>query len=881
MYGKKSGDVDISEYSQDGFVQKFEVLSRHLQEKFGKEKIFSAKNLSLFTGQLTKYMEKHAGRDSKRPCPFTRIPAEILRDFSMDGPLSLILSTCFDFRRRKGLKTIDFTDQNRVPQLNKMFQNCLRALKKRGYLGERIIFLTPALSEHQKYDFNQLKEIVERLDGAKLAENKEESTHIIYPDQYFEDNDEDYLRTLVVDKEREVAFVHWWYYPSSYDEWVPLKMVQGEPEPKKEPPEKWEIGARWLLDTDKFNEWIPEADYEIEEDFEEEQPQIRVQVQTRAAEVESMQIEETKKPEAQQVQENQHDKQVKAAAKRILPHIDDDEITDDDDEIQKNAKKKPNRKRQRQDEGKKSSKRMKSDPNVEDIEIPQAFSRPDGSTQTTTATGFEVPHEVAPGVIDLQPQAAELDDIPYTGPVLTRVSVRRPLYPVVVPSYVNWFNQGQIHRIEWEEFGDILKGSAFRQELYVKVRDTIVNTFRLNPRIHLSCAACRRFVCADSGLVFRIHKFLERWNLINYFVDEGAIPPLTRKQQLELIQQQKQNAASNLSYPQNTQPQQKKNSPPKPKTKRPELDLLSSSSFCGGGLGTSYNEDNSEEQTEEKAKESLWGEEQTSKLIEGLSMFGDDWNEIAEHVGGTADECINRFVELPLDDPEIQLHNDIPSDNVNVFADGSNPIMRQAAFIASLVSPDVAAVSAKAALHYMRNNKKYTNPLKKTTHEWKVNDRCFTKFGEGAITKVENNKIGVQLSFGEITLNAQEVDTIFDFDENTEIDGDDETEKLRSLAAGSLGASSTNAIKLASKKEKNLHDLMQKLIFMEIEKIRIKTDQLDDLWKTLCAERKDIQFSRQLLLKERIELSQHLLKVQRLLQGQNQRRNVVPNALRS
>ena len=64
------------------------------------------------------------------------------------------------------------------------------------------------------------------------------------------------------------------------------------------------------------------------------------------------------------------------------------------------------------------------------------------------------------------------------------------------------------------------------------------------------------------------------------------------------------------------------------------------------------------------------------------------------------------------------------------------------------------------------------------------------------------------------------MDTIFDFDENTEIDGDDETEKLRSLAAGSLGASSTNAIKLASKKEKNLHDLMQKLIFMEIEKIR-------------------------------------------------------------
>eukprot|EP00493_Phyllostaurus_siculus_P026412 UN26757 len=49
-------------------------------------------------------------------------------------------------------------------------------------------------------------------------------------------------------------------------------MVQGEPEPKKTPPHQWEIQARWLLDTEKFNEWIPEADYELEE-FEEEEEQ--------------------------------------------------------------------------------------------------------------------------------------------------------------------------------------------------------------------------------------------------------------------------------------------------------------------------------------------------------------------------------------------------------------------------------------------------------------------------------------------------------------------------------------------------------------------------------------------------------------------------------
>lgn len=242
---------------------------------------------------------------------------------------------------------------------------------------------------------------------------------------------------------------------------------------------------------------------------------------------------------------------------------------------------------------------------------------------------------------------------------------------------------------------------------------------------------------------------------------------------------------------------------------------------------------------------------------------------------------IKRFVELLLDHPDIKLHNDIHPDHVSIFTDGSNPIMRQAAFIASLVSPDVAAVSAKAALQYMRKNVNFTNPLLNETPEWKVNDKCFTKYGEGTITKVENNKVNVRLPFGEITCNANQVDTIFNFDESVEADGDDETEKLRSLAAGSLGASSTNAVKLASKKEKNLHDLMQKLIFLEMEKIRVKTKQLEDLWGVLAAERADIHFSRQLLLKERIELSQHLLKVQRLLQSQNPRRNVVPNALRT
>jgi len=869
MYGKKSGDVEISEYSQPGFVLKFEVLGKHLQEKFGKEKLFTAKNLSLFTGHLTKYMEKWAGRDSPRPCPFTRIPAEILRDFSIDGPLALILTTCFDFRRRKNLNKIDFTDESRVEMFNTMFQQCIKALKKKGYLPERRIYLSPELGNNSRYDIEKLKEIITRHGGVTVEE-KEKASHIIVPDQFFEEADEDYLRTLVVDKEREVAFVHWWYYPSSYDEWVPLKMVQGEPEPKKTPPHQWEIQARWLLDTEKFNEWIPEADYELEE-FEEEEEQpaaaaARVQVVSAKATT-SENLQET--PARREPSKPKKQKKSPQREKRAVPHISDDEITDDDEDLARQSQKRT-RKRTRNTSDK-PNKRMKSD-------------------ERRNPAFADIPHDIAPGVVDLQPSPGNLDDIPYTGPVLTKVTVKRPLYPVVVPSYANWFNQGMIHRIEWEEFADILRGDCSKTELYVRVRDTLVNTFRLNPRIHLSCTTCRRLVTADAGLVFRIHRFLEKWSLINYYVDEGTIPD-DGVEQIKATHTQSPNGVKRVNS---------SGSPP-PK-KRPQLDLLSSCSFSGGGLGTSYyrwkqnpdvvasaavvgsgqilglNKEDFDHEMSPETKQALekkdaisnWNEKDTERLIEALNIYNDDWNEIAQHTGKTVEECVKRFVELPLDDAEIKLNHDIHPDEVSVFADGSNPIMRQAAFIASLVSPDVAAVAAKASLQYMRKKDGFENPLSVVTPAFEVGKQVFTKYGEGTITEVRETDVLLKLDYGIAAIQKSECELSYKIDESEKIEGEDDIEKLRSVAAGSLGASATNAAKLANKKEKSLQELLRKLLFLEMEKIRVKTKQLEDLWSLLEKERSDIQLTRQFLLKERIELTQHLIKVQRVINQQKQ-----------
>ena len=50
----------------------------------------------------------------------------------------------------------------------------------------------------------------------------------------------------------------------SYDTVVPLADVGGvSPQATPPPPKQWLVSSQWLLDTDHFNEWMTEEDYEL------------------------------------------------------------------------------------------------------------------------------------------------------------------------------------------------------------------------------------------------------------------------------------------------------------------------------------------------------------------------------------------------------------------------------------------------------------------------------------------------------------------------------------------------------------------------------------------------------------------------------------------
>lgn len=112
----------------------------------------------------------------------------------------------------------------------------------------------------------------------------EDATHIVYPPPPPNPVDEDYVRPL--DIRGKHALVHTWYYPDryvgvvhgwvscaafsylsvycSYDSLVALTEMGGvTPESPPVVPKQWLVSSRWLTDTDNFNEWMNEEDYQL------------------------------------------------------------------------------------------------------------------------------------------------------------------------------------------------------------------------------------------------------------------------------------------------------------------------------------------------------------------------------------------------------------------------------------------------------------------------------------------------------------------------------------------------------------------------------------------------------------------------------------------
>lgn len=423
---------------------------------------------------------------------------------------------------------------------------------------------------------------------------------------------------------------------------------------------------------------------------------------------------------------------------------------------------------------------------------------------------------------------------------------------IIMPSYSAWFDYNCIHSVERRALPEFFnfKNKSKTPEVYIAYRNFMIDTYRLNPLEYLTFTACRRNLAGDVCAIMRVHAFLEQWGLINYQVNPAMRPapmgpPSTCHfhvlvdtpsglKPFELNAKPKTQAtgaAASGGAPGSATPTSGStaNAPPS-SAPQPDNNGTTTSvdakkvikkdlaSISDNGLKTDqYAKKRSSQHRE-------WDDKETTALLEAIEMYKDDWNKVCEHVGSrTQDECILRFLRLPIEDPYLERHqlNDLspPLSQPIPFSKSGNPIMSTVAFLASVVDPRVASAAAEAAL-------KEFNKLQEN-HE-----------GSDQGASKEQKQDQQQQS---ATANENKQD-------------------LTVSAASVLGITAVKAKHLASIEERNIRSMAINLMETQQRKLELKMKHFEELESLIEKEYNSIAMQRQQLIKDRQEFHLEQLK---------------------
>lgn len=335
----------------------------------------------------------------------------------------------------------------------------------------------------------------------------------------------------------------------------------------------------------------------------------------------------------------------------------------------------------------------------------------------------------------------ELEGKPKQEPEVSLSSIGRQTHTIVLPSYSSWFNLSTIHEIERESLPEFFQTSNKNKtaEIYMKYRNFMINSYRLNPNDYLSYTAVRRNLIGDAGSLLRLHKFLTKWGLINY-----QVRPETKPKQSE--PPYTGDFVIDYDTPRGMFPFESY----KPPTSFPDLSkfkaiLAPPTSITeennnkvverGGGEAAALGENSATTDGPPLKKRKIikpdinenWSEDSLKKLVEGVSKHKNDWYKIAEYVGEnkTPDECIIRFLQLPIEDKFLEDNKDLLGPLKYIpnlsFSPSDNPIMSTLSFLVNMVDTDVAIAASNRAIKVMdKKLEKKLNSFKDINNEKKA-----------------------------------------------------------------------------------------------------------------------------------------------------------------
>lgn len=239
-------------------------------------------------------------------------------------------------------------------------------------------------------------------------------------------------------------------------------------------------------------------------------------------------------------------------------------------------------------------------------------------------------------------------------------------------------------------------------------------------------------------------------------------------------------------------------------------------------------------------REAPWSDSELLLLLEGLELYDENWDSVANHVGSrTREECVLKFLQLEIEDKYLEGEEvDGVKDNLAYLSSGrvpfsqaDNPVMSVMAFLAGLADPSVAATAAGKTVDEMKQHIRQ-----------RLDKESSDKTTEAAAE-------GGQDSFKDE--NSMDVDKPASGTTSTALTKAGAGQKT-SAATVALSLTAARSSALASHTERHITSLISGSANLEMQKLDTKLQQFGEMEMLLQAERRELERQRQRLFLDRL-----------------------------
>jgi SWI/SNF related-matrix-associated actin-dependent regulator of chromatin subfamily C len=281
--------------------------------------------------------------------------------------------------------------------------------------------------------------------------------------------------------------VHWWYFPDSYDEWIAMADVQGQPPEDEEPlsygPRK--VCCRFIRDVGVFNEWPNEIDYEPEEGAQEESKEEKKKRKKREKEEGRNKRKREQEEGADSGRSNARSSTGMTGAMEVSEN---GELVQTTSTIKAEAPSMQNTKRR-----------------YHKWQLNQEGSNGSYSNGEVTA----------PGGWSVVKDSASEDPMDTSSTNVGEGGDSSGSSGSSSSASASWFDikRPAAHEIERRMLPEFFDRQSISKtpQVYLQYRDFMIHAYRRRPKAYLTATACRRQLAGDACAILRVHEFLEHW----------------------------------------------------------------------------------------------------------------------------------------------------------------------------------------------------------------------------------------------------------------------------------------------------------------------------------------------------------------------------------